>query len=107
MIDYKKMARHSKSHGPEELEEAVVNGDAVWELDSLSSGNDDLLVYPKECSEDEIQGELLEWFQLGPHHGQGSDSRNPFDHEHSTNCWTLKRVSTEDMAEWWPLEDED
>ena len=98
-IDIEEMCRwaNSKSHKPEEIADAIEAGDEIWSFNSGTSGNDDLLIYPRGTAEEKIREDLLAHFELG--------EADPFDS--SINPWSLELLSREEMAARWPLELED
>lgn len=101
-IDFAAMALASKSHDADELRAGVERGDAIWSFDSGSSGHDDILIEDADRWQDEIMDDLECHFETGEY--ADPPERSAFDRS-QPNPWTLERLTMEEMAGRWPVED--
>lgn len=102
-IDFDELAysQSIKSHTRNEIRQGLEDGQEIWLFDSGTSGNDDVLLYPAGTSEDEIRGDLEEFFFLQ------DDEPVPADlwDRDRPNYWSLEGpFNAEAAARRWPRE---
>ena len=74
------MKRTSKSHTPDEIRQALLDGEEIWEFDSGNDGEDDILI----GSQKEVEIDLCRYFEI--------DTFRP--------DWTLIRLTAEEVRAW-------
>ena len=76
----------SKSHTLDEIRQALLDGEEIWEFDSGNDGEDDILV----GSQKEVEIDLCRYFEI----------------DALRSDWTLTRLTPEEVRAWVLREEE-